>query len=59
VRRDPDESILTALHARGYDGVASIEIFRPEYWEQDPREVARTAFERAGRVLTSAGYSVD
>ncbi len=55
----PIESILTALHARGYDGVASIEIFRPEYWEQDPREVARTAFERAGRVLAAAGYSVD
>lgn len=27
----------------GYDRMVSVEIFRPEYWEQDPFEVARCA----------------
>lgn len=35
----------------GYDGPASVEIFRPEYWEQDPYEVARTAKISAERAL--------
>jgi 2-keto-myo-inositol isomerase len=53
----PIVPILERLRARGYDGVASVEIFRPEYWERDPREVARTAFERAGEVLVQAGIA--
>jgi len=55
----PIASILTALRARGYDGVASVEIFRPQYWAQDPRQVARTAYRRAAEVLTSVGYVMD
>jgi 2-keto-myo-inositol isomerase len=55
----PIEAILRALRARGYDGMASIEIFRPAYWEQDPREIARTAHQRASDVLARAGYSID
>lgn len=35
----------------GYDGPASVEIFRPEYWEEDPYEVARTAKISAERAL--------
>jgi 2-keto-myo-inositol isomerase len=53
----PIGPILNGLRERGYDGVASIEIFRPEYWEQDPRQVARTAHERASVVLAAAGYA--
>ncbi len=54
----PIEEILGTLRARGFDGTVSIEIFRPEYWEQDPRCVARTAREKAERVLTKAGYTI-
>ncbi len=54
----PIEEILRTLRARGFDGTVSIEIFRPEYWEQDPRGVARTAREKAERVLTKAGYTI-
>lgn len=53
----PIASILKPLHDRGYDGVASIEIFRPEYWNQDPREVAQTALGQATTVLADVGYS--
>ncbi len=55
----PIESILAALRARGYDGVASVEIFRPQYWAQDPRQVARTAYRRAAEILTKVGYVID
>jgi 2-keto-myo-inositol isomerase len=55
----PVEAVLGALRAKGFDGTASIEIFRPEYWTQDPRQVARTAHERATGVLTKAGYAID
>ena len=54
----PIDEILSALRARGFDGTVSIEIFRPEYWEQDSRCVARTAREKAERVLTKAGYTI-
>jgi 2-keto-myo-inositol isomerase len=54
----PLQEILSTLRARGFDGTASVEIFRPAYWEQDPRDVARTAFERAATELTRAGYAV-
>jgi 2-keto-myo-inositol isomerase len=53
----PAVDILTALRRRGYDGVVSIEIFRPEYWEQDPRAVAATARQKALDVLERAGYA--
>ncbi len=55
----PIDTILSSLRARGYDSVFSIEIFRPEYWEQDPREVARAARVAAAAVLTRAGYAFD
>ena len=39
----PLKEILAALRRIGYDRVASVEIFRPEYWERDPFELAREA----------------
>jgi 2-keto-myo-inositol isomerase len=54
----PSVEILGAIRRRGYDGVVSIEIFRPEYWTQDPRQVAATAREKALDVLERAGYVV-
>lgn len=54
----PIVPILERLRSRGFEGVASVEIFRPEYWQRDPREVAHTAYERAVDVVTAAGYDV-
>lgn len=39
----PLREIKAELDKIGYDRVVSIEIFRPEYWERDPFEVAREA----------------
>ncbi|MDE3094654.1 MAG: sugar phosphate isomerase/epimerase [Chloroflexota bacterium] len=55
----PAGAILGALRECGFDGVASVEIFRPQYWEQDPHEVAYTAYARAVQVLTAAGYTIE
>jgi 2-keto-myo-inositol isomerase len=47
----PLEEIVAALHRIGYDGVASVEIFRPEYWDRDPQELARASWRAAASVL--------
>ena len=47
----PLKEMISALRRIGYDRVASVEIFRPEYWERDAVELARDAREAAGRVL--------
>jgi 2-keto-myo-inositol isomerase len=39
----PLSEMFRAFRRIGYDRVASIEIFRPEYWEMDPIKVARDA----------------
>lgn len=39
----PIREIKRELDRIGYDRVVSIEIFRPEYWDKDPAEVAREA----------------
>jgi 2-keto-myo-inositol isomerase len=39
----PLKEIVAALDRIGYDRVTSVEIFRPEYWERDPYELAREA----------------
>jgi 2-keto-myo-inositol isomerase len=54
----PIGAILTALRVHGWDGVASVEIFRPEYWEQPPRQVASSAHAKAVAVLRAAGYEI-
>ena len=55
----PIDEILRAIRARGFDGTMSIEIFRPEYWQRDPRDVAREAYAKAEGVLKKAGYTID
>jgi 2-keto-myo-inositol isomerase len=53
----PGEGILPIREIKerfdqiGYDRMVSIEIFRPEYWAQDPFEVARKAKEATEKVL--------
>jgi 2-keto-myo-inositol isomerase len=39
----PLRELMAAFRKIGYDSVASVEIFRPEYWERDPFELARDA----------------
>ena len=59
----PGEGILpigemkAILDKIGYDGPASVEIFRPEYWEQDPFEVAVKAKAAAEQALGLGQYA--
>jgi 2-keto-myo-inositol isomerase len=39
----PLDDILIRLKHIGFDGLCSVELFRPEYWECDPAELARAA----------------
>jgi 2-keto-myo-inositol isomerase len=48
----PLEEMVAAFQRIGYDKVASVEIFRPEYWERDPFELAREARLATERVLS-------
>ena len=47
----PLREIISAFRRIGYDKVASVEIFRPEYWGRDPFELAREARVATERVL--------
>ena len=47
----PLKEMLQAFRRIGYDRVASIEIFRPEYWERNPLELAREAHLAVERIL--------
>ncbi|MEP7074470.1 MAG: sugar phosphate isomerase/epimerase family protein [Acidobacteriota bacterium] len=47
----PIGEIKAHLDKIGYDGPASVEIFRPEYWEQNPFEVAVKAKSAAEKAL--------
>jgi 2-keto-myo-inositol isomerase len=48
----PLDEICARLKAIGYDGLCSIELFRPEYWEWDPKELAVKARTEALKVLS-------
>jgi len=48
----PLREIVAAFGRIGYEKVASVEIFRPEYWERDPFELARDAYAAAERVVS-------
>jgi 2-keto-myo-inositol isomerase len=47
----PLGEIIAALRRISYDRVTSVEIFRPEYWERDPLQLARDAKAAVARVL--------
>lgn len=59
----PGEGILPIAEIKehfdkiGYDRMVSIEIFRPEYWAQDPFEVARKAKAATEQVLGLGQYA--
>ena len=50
----PLREMVSAFRSIGYDKVASVEIFRPEYWERDPFALARDARAATERVLAEA-----
>jgi 2-keto-myo-inositol isomerase len=50
----PLREMMTAFRKIGYDDVASVEIFRPEYWERDPFELAREAKAAAERIICTS-----
>jgi 2-keto-myo-inositol isomerase len=47
----PLSEIIAGLRRIGYDRVVSVEIFRPEYWERDPFELAREARAATQKLL--------
>ncbi len=51
----PLAGILRALTAIGYGGKVSVEIFRPQYWNRPPLQVAREARATAMTALQHAG----
>lgn len=50
----PLREIMGAFNRIGYDKVASIEIFRPEYWNWDPVKLAHDAHAATKSILTSS-----
>ncbi len=59
----PGEGILPIAKIKehfdkiGYDRMVSVEIFRPEYWDQDPFEVAKKAKAATEKVLGLGQYA--
>ena len=43
--------MISILEEAGYAGVISLELFNPNYWEQDPTEIARIGLEKMQTVL--------
>ena len=50
----PLNDILARLKRIGFDGLCSVELFRPEYWERDPAELAAAA--RAATLKVVGSY---
>jgi 2-keto-myo-inositol isomerase len=48
----PLRAIVAAFQRIGYDRVASVEIFRPQYWEMNPLELAKQAHAATKAVLS-------
>ncbi|MEW6127004.1 MAG: sugar phosphate isomerase/epimerase [Acidobacteriota bacterium] len=47
----PLAQMIAAFRRINYDGVTSVEIFRPEYWERDPFELAKAARQALTNVM--------
>lgn len=48
--------ICSRIAALGYDGFATVELFRPEYWEWEPLELAKRSHKAALEVLKPHFY---
>lgn len=47
----PLHEISSKLKSKGYEGIASVETFRPEYWQMNPDDVFRLAAEKTKAYL--------
>jgi 2-keto-myo-inositol isomerase len=47
----PLNDILSRLARTGFNGLCSVELFRPAYWDRDPAELARDALRKVREVL--------
>ncbi len=47
----PLNRMLSIFYAKGFQKIASLELFREEYWELDPDEVFRTGMEKTRKQL--------
>lgn len=54
----PLKDILARVKAIGYDGVYSIEMFRPEYWNWDPYELAVQSKKSMETILEQSWQSM-
>jgi 2-keto-myo-inositol isomerase len=50
----PLTQVLRDLFATDFHGTLSLELFNPEYWKQDPLEVARTGLEKMKQSVAKA-----
>jgi sugar phosphate isomerase/epimerase len=50
----PLKPALRDLHALGFRGMLSLELFNPDYWKQDPMQVAKTGLEKMRAVVQAA-----
>ncbi len=50
----PLKAVLRTLHATGFRGMLSLELFNKDLWKQDPLEVARTGLAKMKAVVGSA-----
>jgi 2-keto-myo-inositol isomerase len=46
----PLKDVFATLRKAGYTGYLSLELFNPEYWKQDPHEVAKTGLTKMKAV---------
>jgi len=55
----PLRRMIDAFGRIGYDRVASVEIFRPEYWQMDPFELAKQARQATEQVFSGYRTAVE
>ena len=48
----PLDDICSKLSQIGFNGVCTVELFRPEYWEWDPDELAKKCYKSAVEVVS-------
>ena len=48
----PLDDICSKLSQIGYNGVCTVELFRPEYWEWNPDELAQKCYESVVEIVT-------
>jgi 2-keto-myo-inositol isomerase len=50
----PIQQILQTIHGSGFRGTLSLELFNPNYWNQDPLLVAKTGLAKMKAVVAAA-----